>query len=63
MTEIMGVISISVTNIMYVVIGFTWLNIVWGCDFNEKKKNISEIFQSIDQMPISQINEVRPEYL
>jgi hypothetical protein len=56
MAEIMGVISISVNNIMYVVIGFTWLNIVWGCDFNEKKKNISDVFQSIDQMPISQIN-------
>ena len=37
MTEIMGVLSISITNIMYVIIGFTWLNIVWGCDFNENK--------------------------
>ncbi len=34
--ELMGGISICVTNIMYVVIGFTWLNIAWGCDFNNK---------------------------
>jgi hypothetical protein len=33
----MGAISICVTNIMYVVIGFTWLNIALGCDFNSKE--------------------------
>ncbi len=48
----MGMISICVTNILYVVIGFTWLNIAWGCDFNVKEKDVKDTFQSIDQQPI-----------
>jgi hypothetical protein len=38
----MGGISINVTNIMYIVIGFTWLNIALGCDFVSKVEDRSD---------------------